>query len=396
MFNRYLIFAWFLILAIGSCKEEQTGPLENDGVAPASVSNVKVQNLAGSAKLTYTLPPDEDLAYILAEYVNKNGTKWEFKSSSFNNAILVEGFADASAYEVTLYSVDRSENRSEPLKISVNPLTPPVVDVFNSLVTGPTFGGIFIKFQNPTEANVVITTLTDSLGKWIPVTSSFQFYTSNKEGVYSIRGYDDTPRKFAVSIKDKWGNLSDTLKIEETPFLEEQISSADFRPLLLPTDVADCCGWIMPNMWNGSLTGSGFHTQTSNIVLPHWFSFDLGAVYKLSRFKNWQRGVVDEPSYLFWYGNYKEWEIWGRVTPPTDGSWDGWTKLSDLQSIKPSGSGNGIVTAADRAYALEGEDYEMPLDAPPVRYLRFKIKSVWQPGLQYSHSMEMRFWGNKN
>src|SRR3546814_1114961 len=44
-----------------------------------------------------------------------------------------EGFGDTKAREVTLYAVDRGENRSEPVTVTINPLTPPMQMVRNTV-----------------------------------------------------------------------------------------------------------------------------------------------------------------------------------------------------------------------------------------------------------------------
>ena len=88
-----------------SCDQNNLEPLENNSTAPGQVQNVAVENLPGKAKLTYTLPSDQDLLYVKAEYTLASGKKMEVKSSYYNNSLEVVGFANEGEYEIQLYSV---------------------------------------------------------------------------------------------------------------------------------------------------------------------------------------------------------------------------------------------------------------------------------------------------
>ena len=73
------------------------------------------------------------------------------------------------------------------------------------------------------------------------------------------------------------------------------------------------------------------------LILPS-FLYGLHSIWvqtaQLSRFTSWQRSMGG--SYYYRAGAIKEWEVWGRSDlPSSDGSWDGWTKLADCESIKP-------------------------------------------------------------
>ena len=67
--NRKLIQTIFLFcILFQNCKEEiQVAPVVNS-TAPGQVSNVKVENLAGAARITYTLPKDQDLLYVKSAF----------------------------------------------------------------------------------------------------------------------------------------------------------------------------------------------------------------------------------------------------------------------------------------------------------------------------------------
>jgi hypothetical protein len=77
----------------------------------------------------------------------------------------------------------------------------------------------------------------------------------------------------------------------------------------------------------------------------------------------------------------REFEIWGCLDEPAaSGDWSSWTLLADCESIKPSGLPAPQNTDEDIARATNGEDFIIPIDAQPVRFLRFLVKRTWADG----------------
>src|SRR3546814_14147308 len=110
-----------------------------------------------------------------------------------------EGFGDTKAREVTLYAVDRGENRSEPVTVTINPLTPPMQMVRNTVDIKDDFGGVNIQFENGSEKELVLCVLTpDSLGAWMEAVT---WYTSTEEGYFSLRGFDANHGKYPVFFR---------------------------------------------------------------------------------------------------------------------------------------------------------------------------------------------------
>ena len=70
-------------------------PIEKDGIKPGVVTNVQVTNLPGAASITYTLPKDADLQYVLAEYSINSTTTRQAKTSRYSDTIQVDGFNKA-------------------------------------------------------------------------------------------------------------------------------------------------------------------------------------------------------------------------------------------------------------------------------------------------------------
>lgn len=165
------------------------------------------------------------------------------------------------------------------------------------------------------------------------------------------------------------------------------LDKAGFKEALFPTDIGSAWGWTMPLIWDNVLSeGSGFHTPDA--PFPHHFTFDLGVTTELNKMKTWQRQANP-----YTEGNPRKFEIWGSNDPAADGSYTGWVKLLDCESIKPSGQAVG-ATGEDVVYATQtGETFLFPPDSPPVRYIRINILQSWKgvsPGS--SHLMEVSFW----
>jgi hypothetical protein len=366
-------------------------PLGTDAEKPGVVSNISVVNFPGGATITYSLPKDEDLEYVLASYaIDKGSAKLsEAKASHFTNKITVEGFSDAGDFEVTLYAIDRSSNKSEPVIVEVAPQSPPLRTVYKSLQLGVDFGGLNVVFNNPTEAKLAIVVITkDNNGDFIPVET---LYTQDKSGSFAARGFDTLSRTFGVYIRDRWNNYSDTTFKEVAPLFEKELDKTRFQEYRLPTDEESGYGWNMPYIWDEKHTEPGFHTiPLSDREMPIHFTFDLGVTAKLSRFKLWQR----EGDWFYKHGNPRKWAMYGsEKAPNADGSFTGWTKLMDCESVKPSGSPYGVNTGDDIAYMSAGEEFVFPLSAPRVRYIRMQIFQNWSD-TKFVHFTEISFWGD--
>ncbi|HTG54715.1 MAG TPA: DUF5000 domain-containing lipoprotein, partial [Niabella sp.] len=217
--------------------------------------------------------------------------------------------------------------------------------------------------------------------------------TKALQGRHSLRGFPSEPRLFGAVIRDRWGNYSDTVTKTLTPVFEELIPKNLFKIVALPTDVAGGHGgatWTLDKIWDGVFgTGSlQFHTRPGSGI-PQWFTFDMGRLCYLSRYKFYHRAGNQ---YVYQLGAPRKWEVWGSATAPDpSGGWNGWTKLMDCESYKPSGE--GPITAEDVSYAVDqGEDFVFP-EQTPVRYLRFRINETWGY-LDYIYIAEMTFWGD--
>jgi Domain of unknown function/Domain of unknown function (DUF4959)/Domain of unknown function (DUF5126) len=374
------------LLIICSCKREEPRVFKQDSTPPGTVANVTVVNLNGAAKISYTLPGEPDLLYVKALYETTNGAKQETKVSRYNNSLIVEGFGDTSTHKVLLYVADKSENVSAAVEVTVHPLEPPIWKVRRSLSVVPDFGGVNVKFTNTGEDDLALVVLAnDSLGQFSPLTTR---YTNLKEGNFSTRNMKDIPTQFGVYVRDRWGNLSDTLLVNLTPLFEELLDRTKMKEVVLPGDAPLGYGGSVSGLFDGN-TSSGFYHTGDAARMPQWFTYDMGVTAKLSRLVWFMR-----PDYYYSLHNPKEVEIWGSNKPNPNGSFDdSWTLLATSTQVKPSGLPEGQLSQADIDAALAGWTVTFPLNSPKVRYIRFKTLKNWSNGT-YVNFYELMMWGD--
>lgn len=389
------LWACALLLTASGCKDNYVEPIEKDHTAPGALQEVMAESLPGAIKFTYALPSDPDLLYVLARYTNKKGKVLEFKSSFYTNTITVEGFGDTDTYPIELYAVDRSENRSAVELVSVAPLTPPILQSYKSIKIIPDFGGMTFSMDNTSKSDLVIQVCTPNQLNEMGVIETF--YTARGDVSYSIRGYEDTPRRFGIFVKDKYGNETDTLFTEITPIYERELDKKKFREMFLLNDVrVNYYDGKMEYIWDGRAAAdsdgsTGCHTGAEARTEPTFFTFDLGVLAKLSRFN--LQAIQDEKHY---YNDMSPrlYEVWGCIEEPKpDGSWDQWFKLLTMENVKPSGSPTGILSDDDISAGKLGDGANVALDTPRVRYIRIKCLKNWSSNYNMCFT-ELTFWGN--
>lgn len=378
---------------VGCSDTTKLGLTSQDNIPPSAPVIQTVRNTNGGAVIKYSVPLDDDLLYVTGRY-NINGVEFAKQTSPYNDSIEVEGFGGDKEYQIELFSVDKSHNKSEVITVSINPLEPPVSIIYNSISMVPSFGGVKIYWSNPTEANIIVNVLLkDSIGDWVDLEN---FYSSAKNGFGTIRGLDTIPKTFGVQIRDRWDNYSKLLAKEEQPLYEVELDKAKFREIspTLPNDSPIWPGYPVSNIWDEVFNAdNGFHSQGD--AINKFITFDLGQEAKLSRYKLWERvDGGDDNMWLYNHNNMKRYNIYGCNEITADmretGSIDGWTLLFEAETYKPSG--DGPVTAEDKEYIRGGDEHEFPIENPSVRFIRIQLLESWSGGVMMQIG-EMTFWG---
>ncbi|MDN5285829.1 MAG: hypothetical protein JWR38_2103 [Mucilaginibacter sp.] len=401
----FLLFCSMIMISIISCKRNDgyNQPVSTDKTKPGVVTNIKVDNYNGGSYITYNLPNSNNTLYVLAKYQIKDNVARETKASYYSDTVNLEGFATSKDYNVTLYTVSRANVMSDPVTVTVHPKTPIFTLVRQTAVLQTDFGGVNVTALNPLKKEIgVIITAFDKSTNAMEIQD--QYYTQQDTINYSLRGFNTDSRQFGVYITDKFGNISDTLKKTLSPLFEQLLDKSKFSVYQLPTDSPIGYGWVLPNLWDGKTDGgsAGWHTDPG-APAPFVCTFNVGRTYRLSRFVMWERPDTDQ-KYAFNHGNPKTFSLWGTNVPsPKDaqlplsapvGTVVGdWINLANYRYPNPpSGLPVGSTNAADNAFVLAGVNFNVPLNAPVVHFLRLSVSQTWSLG-NFAHVMELSLYG---
>lgn len=386
------------VLLLASCKESES-PVEivsDDTTKPGIITDVKVENLNGEARITYKLPDSKNLLYVLARYNINDDRVRESKTSYYKDTIIVDGFAREQEYDVTLYSVSRANIMSDPVFVKVHPQKPDYILVNENLQIAPDFGGANFYGFNINRAPLSIHMLTFN-----EVTNTYEEqepeYISGDVIDISVRGFDATPRKFGVYTTDRFGNISETRYATLTPLYETLLDKSKFYTYHLASDSPIGYGWDFRYFFDGNIGDPGWHTSSAPTKQG---TLGLGVTAKISRFVLWNR-LPD----MYGYQNPRKITIWGSdKEAPTDSSLPknspagtvagDWVNMGNFVFPNPpSGLPANQANAADNAYAAEGVNFKMPSTAPPVKFIRFECTQTWG-GLDYVNAKEISLYGS--
>lgn len=384
------------LLIVSSCQKDSVSKALKIGTAPGEIKKYSFEAIPGGAIITYELPEGTDLRYVKATYTLNSGVTREAKSTIYKNTIQVDGFAKEGEYDITLVAVGLGDVASGPMVIKVNVLRPSHQLVMDSVKINKSmyaaFGGLNIDYSNISSTNLIFHILSrDQQGNWAEIQT---VYSAAKKGRVRTRGLEPVLQDFAAFVTDRWNNRSDTVTASLTPFKEALITTR-FTALNLPGDTWEHHtgqGRARPLaiLFDGlhPVNGTQFQTKPSS-VLPQWFTWDMTAPFRLSRFILYPDYTGNDKA-VFGGGQPLEFELWGSNHPLPDFS--NWTKVGVFKSVKPSGNPLGINTIEDVEQAKNGEEFEIEGDLGSFRYWRFKTISTWG-AVPYIQLSELTFYG---
>ncbi|MGV8091074.1 MAG: DUF5000 domain-containing lipoprotein [Mangrovibacterium sp.] len=362
-----------------------------DKISPAQVSNVRVKDSYGESVIYYDRPDDPNLKYVKAVYVTDDGIRFDANASYYTDSILINGFGKAGTYDVELYSVSYGEVYSAPVKVPINPLTPPYIVAWEHLTVSPTFGGIHLLTENGTGAKLAIRTFKKNFADdWEEIG---MYYTTTAKIDFSVRGQESIETEFGIQVRDRWGHLSEIKSFVLTPFFELKCDKKLFKKEILPTDTYIMHNWgnnptpTFEYLWDDIIflnNARCFHTRPTD-TMPQHFTIDLGKEYRLSRFVVHGRGEfiayggpTDRWQAFYAAGDLKDFELWGSTNPNrTTGTFDeSWFKIGDYTRKRADGSTDPQaikpLTDEDRALILAGHEFIVPDETPKLRWIRLR------------------------
>jgi hypothetical protein len=375
-FNFFNVLLSFVILCAFSCKSDiLNGPIENSKEKPGPVTNVNVENKSGGAALTYTLPSNEGLSYVIAKYEIRPGVKREVVSSYYTNQLIIDGFNNTDEQEVTLYAVTKSQVISDPVTIKIKPLKSPIQNAYESLKIVAGFGGPNIKFTNDAKSPIIIVPLVKANDGTVKILD--KVYSQSTAGNVTLRGQESVSTKFGFVVTDRFDNHTDTLYKQLTPYSEVMLDKNKFSAYSLPGDAQMAYGTFLSYFWDGQYTVSWPRAFTlEGVTTPQTITIDLGVTVALSRLVYFPR--TEDGNNYYRRASLRDFEIWASNNPPVDGSFNNWTLLTTRSIVKPSGLPPGNETGEDKAYALKGWDTEFEPGLPAYRYIRIRSLRNWE------------------
>lgn len=418
--KQILLFLFSFMLLMQGCEDVKMGPISSDSTRPGNITDVTVKNIGGGAEISYTIPPDNDLLYVKASYTIENGRKIEVKSSMYEKKLTVKGYNtldNTKEFPIAITCVDRSDNESEPIVVMIKPEIASIQKVRNSLTIGSTWGGANYAWTNEDEEPITLiflvdTVLTEGAGPGELIETRV-LNTKLGEGSYTMRGYPDQPRDFAVLLMDNYGNKTDTIRPPSiiTPLLEIKLDKTPMRVLEYgATPVED--KW---DYWEGMpqfLIDDNITSNQSVVISyqspwPRYITVSFNRLVKLSRYVMWMRD--NNGSWLYEYGNPKTWVLYMRSEPLDlaqeiieDRDGDGepdwtnyWTKVGEYEMTKPSGLPDTQKTDDDITFARAGVNYDIPIELESVRYFRLGVTSNFG-GYGWVNWLEVDFYGIEN
>ena len=445
--NCFFVIISFLLLI--QCKEVQNWNEETDTIPPGSISNPNVVNINGGAIITYTLPTDKDLLGVKAIYsLTEESEMKEAFASAFSDTLILEGFSDTKSRKVQLVSVDKSKNESQPVEVTIQPLTPPVEIIKNSIAVNETFGGIFVTWENPDRKSIGISLYSEDSTGFMNL--DYTYFTTERIGRYSFRGYESLPTKFRIQVRDKWNNLSSPLDTTLVPIFEQNIvlrgSSGNVlwqrygyadRTVLWRGDYGGQFGSnSFERIFDGITSSSGyFNTGLADTYNPSLYTLnpaddawqssyrvmyvtiDMIKEVQLSRLKIYGRTTALNPNDMIEFRIFgsneqpkqpedfdndrmkslRYWTSWTQIGA-TDEWKNDWVNLGYFYAIPPSGAlENSQWTDEDRIWWQSGVDFDFdPQHTNKVfRYLRIEsLRNIIGGVNNARHIVEMEFYGN--
>ncbi|MDR2038045.1 MAG: DUF4959 domain-containing protein [Bacteroidales bacterium] len=384
----HLFITIIVILITGACKEDSLDEhLDSNAPAPVAIdkSSITHRDFAGGSVLYYKLPKDDNLLYVRAEYESAPGVVREATASLFIDSLVLEGFNESRAYDISIYSVGKNEKSSESVVYQVTPGIPPVLTAFESLTLETAFGGVRGGFQNDAETplTVVLSADTTFTGNFIQLRS---FTLSEIRSTFTYLDMDSVETTFNIYMKDRWGNRTESKQFVLKPLFEEEIPKP-WSAYALPSDWIDAAegnaNYGFTNLWDGVYSQRNaniFASSHTGPAFPYTCTFTLGREAIISRM------VMHHRLNFEYVGKTpKKIELWGSDSddPGDDLLLSGdWFCLGKFESKMPSG-GNS-PTDEDKVYGNgEGEQFmvvpndEIPNPYRPVKFLRIRPQEVW-------------------
>ena len=371
-----LLFLTILIFAVSSCSKQDDG----DTTPPSVLTVDSVTPTNGGGIISYTLPNDDDILYVRAEYTNSNGVDVSRASSSYNNSIEIDGLNQTTALTITLYVVDENYNQSAPIYVELVPLESFIYLVQESIEVNTDLGGFRINWENIQSKTVyVFVHINNGSEEEIRILSS-----NNSSESIAVRGLPSEEITISTRIED-FDENSTTLEEKGTltPLFEQVIDKSTWTLVASQSVNGNAWEGASVNFWDDVIDTTNNNSDNSYFMIwrdlnggslnwPLDLVIDLNKNVKVTRFTVWQRaywynGPSDIP-YYFQEENMKSFTMYASNDAQV------WEELGQFDIGDPRDSeGNIPQSALDSA--ANGHEFELDEVSESFRYLKFSVTS---------------------
>lgn len=217
-----------MVMLAGSCVSvEEWGPVYDD-IVPGPVSNIRVKNVNGGAVIYYSLPSDLNKNDMMGAKVlyslTDGGEVMERWASALNDSIELEGFGDTNERAVTIYAVHKNNKVSVGVPVTINPLTPLIMFMRESLQVLSTFGGVQMLWENPLSKPMAVELyVEDSVSHEMVLFD--KYFSDAMNGKTTFRRFDPKKQNFHIEMHDRWQNYAPPMDTALTPLVEVLFAS---------------------------------------------------------------------------------------------------------------------------------------------------------------------------
>lgn len=370
-----ITFSILFVTLIFSCSKNENV----DTTPPGILSDISVVPTNGGGIISYSLPSDNDISYVRAEYTNSQGEDVFRVSSRYNNSIEINGLNQTTPIQVRLYVVDENENISEEVEIEFTPLESFIYLVQQSIEISPDLGGVKITWENIASKTVfVYVHILNGTNETIRILSS-----DNAQESLFIRGLDAVEMTFSTKVEDFDGNITDLQVVGNyTPLFEEKIEKNTWTLIASQSMNGNAYEGRTVNFWDDIVDTVETDSDNSYFIatrennggslnFPLDIVIDLNKNVKIKRFKIWQRAYWYQGggvTYHYQEENLKSFNLYASNDAQS------WDLLGEFDIGDPRDSAGNIPATAFQE-AIDGHDFTLDNTSEQFRYLKFSITS---------------------
>ena len=375
--TQIVLLPFIIIITIFSCSKDE----EVDTAPPGAVSNISVVPTNGGGIISYSLPTDDDISYVRAEYINSQGEDVFRVSSKYNSSIEVNGLNQTTPIQVRLYVIDENENISEALEIEFIPLESFIFLVQQSIEITPDLGGVKITWENIASKTVfVYVHILNGNDETIRILSS----NNNEESLF-IRGLEAVELSFSTKVEDFDGNITELQLVGNyTPLFEEKIEKDTWTLISSQSFNGDAYEGRTVNFWDDIVDTVETDSDNSYFIatrdnnggslnFPLDIVINLNKNVKIKRFKLWQRAYWYQGggvTYHYQEENIKSFNLYASNDAQS------WELLGQFDIGDPRDSAGNIPTTAFQE-AIDGHDFSLDNTSEQFRYLKISFTSSY-------------------